>query len=186
MARFVAAALAAVLLAGCAELLPTSKAEVRSPWSSFEQARDAIESLQPGRSTTQDLKALGIDPYASPNVQLLTYSDVALRFPVTVGRNHPDPGLRQCLEAGKRCVGYAINVKDIRRDRVGDFWQDAFRFKRVTKVTGWTFNALILLVGDRVVYTLYGGQPNVYEEEVSRQPLGPVQEFGDSVGDLIK
>jgi hypothetical protein len=54
-------------------------------------------------------------------------------------------------------------------------------FKRVTDTSGWSFNALILLVNDRAVYTLYGGQPIVREHEVAIQPLGPVQSLGNSL-----
>jgi hypothetical protein len=186
--RAAACAVAAALLSGCAQLLPTSRTEVSSPWTGFEQARDAIESIAPDRTTTADLRRLGIDPYASPNVQLLTHSDIALRFPVGTRLEHLDDGLRRCLEAGKACTGYYVNVREVRRDRVGGFWKDAFGFKRVVEVTGWTFNALVLLVGDRAVYTLYGGQPRLQEQEVTRQPLGPAQNFGESVplGSLVK
>ncbi|HET7731510.1 MAG TPA: hypothetical protein VFK48_15915 [Usitatibacter sp.] len=183
-----ALAAAAALACGCAELLPKSQAEVSSRWHSFEEARDAIERIQPGKTTTDELRAAGIDPYISANVQILTFSDIALRFPLNVPADRLDHGLRQCLEAGKACTGYSISVRDVKRDRVGGFWQDAFGFKRITDVSGWSFNALLLLVDERVVYTLYGGQPNLREQEITRQPLGPVQNFGDSVplGGLVK
>ena len=177
---------AAALAAGCAALLPKSQSEVRSAWTSFGDARATIERIVPGETSTEGLKALGIDPYASPNVQLLTYSDIVLRFPVNLPNAPLDDGLRACLAAGKACVGYAIGVREVKRDRVGPFWQDALGFKRVVDVSGWSFNALILLVGDRVVYTLHGGQPNLREQEVTRQPLGPVQNFGESIGGLVK
>ena len=186
--RPLAALLAAAgLVAGCSELLPKSQAEVRSEWNSFDEARAAIERIVPGKSTSGDLKAAGIDPYASANVQLLTFSDIALRFPLNVlPAGAQDAGLRECFAAGRACTGYSISVRDVKRDRVGPFWPDALGFRRVTDVSGWSFNALVLLVGDRVVYTLYGGQPNLREQEVTRQPLGPVQNYGDSVGNLVK
>ena len=185
----VAATLAAAgLVAGCGDLLPKSEAQVSSGWHSFDEARAVIERIEPGKSTTSELRALGIDPYVSPNVQLLTFSDISLRFPVNLSYERLDQGLRECLEAGKTCTGYSINVRDVKRDRVGGFWKDTLGFKRVVDVSGWTFNALVLLVGDRVVYTLYGGQPNLREQEVTRQPLGPMQNFGESLplGSLVK
>jgi len=126
---------------------------------------------------------MGIDPYTSPNVQLLSYSDILLRFPMNGSFSHDglDHGLHECLEAGKACTGYSINVRELKRDRTGSFWPDALGFRRVVDVSGWTFNALILMIGDRVVYTLYGGQPIVREQEVSRQPLGPVQDIGGAL-----
>jgi hypothetical protein len=171
----------ALACGGCADLLPKFENEVAGPWGSFDEAKARIESLESGRATMAELRALGIDP-GSPNVQVLTYSDIMLRFPSgSIPHERLDKGLRDCLDAGKACVGYFVNVSEIRRDRVGNFWLDAFSFKRVVEVRGWTFNALILVVGDRVVYTLHGGQPNVRENEVRRQPLGPVQDFGNSV-----
>jgi hypothetical protein len=179
---------AALLPVGCAQLLPRAQSDIESPWKSFEAARDAIERIQPGRTTAAELRAQGIDPYTSANIQLLTFSDIALRFPVNIAHERLDAGLRECLEAGKACTGYYINVREVKRDRVGGFWQDALGFKRVVEVSGWSFNSLVLLVGDRVVYTLYGGQPNLREHEVTRQPLGPAQNFGESLplGNLVR
>lgn len=171
----------AASIAGCADLLPKSQTEVHSPWHSFEEAKTAIESIEPQRTRAADLKALGIDPFSSPNVHLLSYSDIALRFPVNVANENLDRGLRDCLKSGKSCTGYYINVKDVKRDHVGGFWADALGFKRTVQTTGWTFNALVLLVEDRVVYTLYGGQPSLSEMEVSRHPLGPAQNLGDAI-----
>jgi hypothetical protein len=178
----------AFALAGCAQLLPTARSEVASPWTGFGQARDTIERIVPGRTTAAELRAMGLDPYASANVQLLSFSDVLLRFPNAGYLTQLDPGLRQCLEAGRACTGLAISVRDTRRDRVGNFWQDALSFKRIVDVSGWSFNALVLLVDERVVYTLYGGQPQLREQEVTRQPLGPLQDWGDSlpVGELFR
>lgn len=180
--RVAGAAALALALAACAKLLPKSEAEVSSPWKSYEEARAAIESIVPGQTTVEDLKAMGIDPWKSPNLQVLTYSDILLRFPVQEsGFARLDAGLRECLEAGKACTGYSLDVRDVKRERVGNFWSDALGFKRVTEVSGWSFNALILMVRDRAVYTLHGGQPTLREHEVSRQPLGPAQDLGDAL-----
>ena len=63
---------------------------------------------------------------------------VLLRFPVREGAfDRLDAGLRECLQAGKACTGYSINVRDVKRDRVGSFWSDALGFKRVVEVSGW-------------------------------------------------
>ena len=175
-------------LAGCTGLLPRSQLEVSSPWRSFGEARDAITAIVPQQTTAAELRRAGIDPFTRPNVQLLTFSDILLRFPAYVAPERLDPGLRDCLYAGKACTGYSVSVREVKRDRVGGFWEDTLGFKRVVEVSGWTFNALVLLVNDRVVYSLYGGQPSVREQEVSRQPLGPAQGFGESLplGSLVR
>jgi hypothetical protein len=180
---FAIALLAAGALLGCSDLLPRAQSHVSSPWTSFDEAKAAIERIVPNETTGAELRTQGIDPYTSPNVQLLSYSDILLRFPINgaFAKDGLDHGLRECLEAGKSCTGYSISVQELKRDHTGPFWPDALGFKRVVDVSGWTFNALILMIGDRVVYTLYGGQPIVKQQEVSRQPLGPVQNLGDAL-----
>lgn len=179
---------AAAALSACTALLPTGQEQVHSPWHNFAEARDAIDRIAPDKTTVAELQAVGIDPYVSPNVQLLSYSDILLRFPLTMsnGHDHLDPGLHRCLDSGKSCTGYAIAIRETHRDRTGNFWVDTFGFKRVTDVTGWSFNALILMVDGKVVYTLYSGQPQLREQEVTRQPLGPLQGIGDAAANLIK
>ncbi len=181
-------ALGALSLFGCADLLPKSHSEVQSNWASFEEARVTIARITPYRTTSADLRALGIDPKTTANVVQLTYSDILLRFPLggAMPPERLDRGLRECLEAGNACQGLSIAVRDIRRDRTGDFWLDALKFKRVVDVSGWTFNALLLVVEGRVVYVTHGGQPVVQEQETSTQPLGPLQGWGDLLPGVIR
>lgn len=186
--RLAAMALAGALLAGCAELLPKASNAVASPWHSYDEARAAVERIVPYRTTATELRALGIDPFATPNVQVLTASDVLLRFPVASGTawERLDRGLRECLESGNACRGYSVSVRDIRRDRTGNFWLDALSFVRVVDVTGWSFNAVVLVVDARVVYVTWGGQPEIRERETNRQPLGPLQGWGDLLPGAIR
>ena len=187
-AELVVAFVSALLLAGCAELLPKASNQVESPWKSYEEAQAAILRVVPFKSTTGDLKAMGFDPFVTPNVQFLNFSDIVLRFPVSA--NLPleklDPGLRACFEAGSKCDGYSITLREMKRTRVGNFWLDSLQFYRVTDVTGWSFNGLVLLVDGRVVYVIYGGQPSIREHETNKQPLGPLQGWGDIVPGLFK
>ncbi len=183
LARLGALAGCAAALAGCSALLPKAQTEVASPWNSFDEAKAAVDSIVPDLTTVAELHARGIDPYQSPNVQLLSYSDILRRFPMGDGSRWEelDPGLRECLGAGKSCSGYEITLGNLQRKRVGPFVQDLLRFKQIVDVSGWTFNALILMANDRVVYTLYGGQPSIRIREVTRNPLGPAQGLGDAL-----
>ena len=171
----------AAFLAGCTALLPRSKAETEATWKSFEEARLVVDGIQPYKTTRADLKAAGIGTERDPTITLLSHVDIAVRFPIggVLREEDVDRGIRDCLKAGKGCNAYQINVKRTNRDRVGNFWLDAFRFRRETDVNGWTFNALVLFVQDTVVYAVYGGQPTIHEMEVERNPLGPLQGWGD-------
>ena len=179
-----AALLASVALAGCSSLLPRSESAVRTEWQSFDDAKAVIEHLVPNRTTRAELNAAGLDPYTNPNVELLNFSDVLRRFPLSGSLTHVDPGLRECLDAGRRCTGYSIVLNQQRRDRVGPFLLDLLSFRRETVGTGWTFDALVLLVNDKVVYALYGGKPAISTRETTIDPLGPLQNWDAST--LVK
>lgn len=169
------------LLGACSNLLPRGQTRV-SEFQSFEQARSAIEGLQPATSTLASLRAIGIDPLKSPNATLLTHADVVRRF-VPAGvieRRDLDPGIVQCLEARDACRGLDVTASHLASERQGSFFADFFNFVRRTEITGWRFNAVILLVGDVVVYRTWGGQPSIHETDVKRNPLGPLQDIGPS------
>jgi len=177
--------LVAACLAGCQSLLPRSSSEVRDSWTDFDQARQAIERIVPYQTQRADLYAQGLEPGRNPAITLLSFADVSQRFALgtTVTADTLDPGLADCFRAGKRCSGYSVVVRQVKRRRVGNFWLDAFNFVRTIDSTGWTFNALILFVDDEVVYTLMGGQPRISERDVTRNPLGPLQTWGDIVAE---
>ena len=172
--------LVAATLGGCSSLLPRTEVQTRGSWSSFEEARSAIERIEPHRTRTPDLHAIGLDPYANPNVTLLNYSDILRRFPLAGSLAHVDAGLRECLQAGKSCTGYSVDLATSNKERVGPFLLDLLSFRRETNSSGWTFNAIVLMVDDEVVYWLYGGKPSISESEKTVEPLGPLQDWNGS------
>jgi len=176
-----------LLQAGCAELLPVAKNETQVPWSSYDDARQSLERIVPYQTRKAELMAAGLDPASNPAITVLTFSDILQRFAAGSSLRSEDlePGIRQCLMAGKSCSGYSLSVNKINRDRVGNFWLDSLNFRREIHMTGFTFNALILMVDELVVYTLHGGKPSVHERELTRNPLGPLQTWGDTVPGLL-
>ena len=49
------------------------------------------------------------------------------------------------------------------------------------EVAGWSFNAVILVKNNVVIYTLTDGQPAISEFEENENPLGPLQGSGESM-----
>lgn len=174
---WLAALIAAAALTGCSTLLPTSKKEVMSEWSSFDDAVKSLSALEPYRTTRQDVHREGLDPRRNASIIVLHFGDVLQRFSAAalIKPEDVDRGIRDCLHAGKQCSGYAISVKKLDSNRVGSFWLDSLNFKRETITTGWGVDALLVFVDDQLVYQLVGGQPTISEYEVVRNPLGPLQ-----------
>jgi len=170
------------MLAGCQSLLPKASEATEVPWKTFEEAREAVEAIEPFESRKSTLISDGFNPYHNPSVTILSYPEIVQRFSAgnALRRDEYDQGIRTCLVAGKACSGYLVAVKRVKHDRVGNFWLDMLGFLRRTNITGWTFNAMILFVDDEVVYTTYSGQPNLHEMQVRRNPLGPLQSIGDA------
>ncbi len=169
--------------AGCQSLLPTSKVEIDSAWQSYDDATQTLTAINPYIATRADVHQQGLDPRHNAAVTLLHFADVLQRFSAAalIAPEDVDRGIRDCLHAGQRCTGYAISVKKLRRDRVGDFWLDSFDFKREVHTTGWSFDALLVFVDDSLVYKLSGGQPTILEDEVHHNPLGPLQGWGEAL-----
>lgn len=181
--RTLLAMLAAGLVAGCQALLPTGSDATQVEWHSFDEARSAVEAIEPFVTHKSTLIDNGFDPLRNPAVTILTYPEIVQRFAAgtALRPDEYEAGIRNCLAAGKSCSGYSILVRRIRRERVGNFWLDSFAFRREVNVTGWTFTALILFVDDLAVYKTFGGQPNFHEQQITRNPLGPLQGWGEAL-----
>ncbi len=171
-----------ISLSACSNALPRSERTMRSPWDSFEEAMTAYEKIIPYETTKEDLKALGYDPYSTPNVKILSYLDVIQRFMPnnSIKQEDLDPGVDFCLKARERCLAYEATPGNAKSKRVGNVMLDLMTFKRKTVDTGWFFNALIVMVDDVAVYKVWSGSPLISGEETRKNPLGPLQGAGDA------
>lgn len=178
-------AVAALLLsAGCSGLLPTAEQTVESRWDSYDHTRQTFARILPGETLAGDLTALGFDPYDNPNLRVLSYLDVTQRFipNASIRLADLDPAIRACLRATTACRGCEVSPKQLHSRRHGNVLLDMFNFRRTTTTTGWSFAGLIVLNGERVVYTLEGGEPRVLQLEDKKNPLGPLQDISVNTG----
>lgn len=174
--------LSVMLTAGCSSLLPKAKSESEAPWKTFEEVKSTFDSIEPGRTTLTEIRQMGFDPYANRNVTVLHFSDVLNKYaPHVVRDEYLEPGIRECLRMQTECSAYAIEHRRIHRNRVGNFMLDFINFERRTEITGWRFSAVVVIVGDRVVYKSWSGTPAISEIEETWNPLGPMQERGPSL-----
>lgn len=170
--------IAAVFMAGCTSLLPSSKTTTESPWETFDDAKKNFDRIVPYKTKNEDLKALSFHPYTTENVEILTYLDIIQRFMPnpSVEMKDLDAGLQDCLRYKELCYAYEINIQNMKSKRFGNVILDLFSFKRKREDYGWNFKALIVLNEDLVIYKLWGGKPNTHEFHEENKPLGPLQE----------
>lgn len=177
-----------LVLSACTALLPTGKTEVVSSWNSYDEAVRSLTAFKAYTTTRAQIHAAGLDPASNPAITVLHYGEVLQRFSTAplFDPNNLDQGIRDCLGAGRQCTGYSVSVKKVDQHRIGNFWLDALNFKRETSTTGWSVEALLVFVDDLLVYGLIGGQPTIKQYDVQRNPLGPLQGWGDQVITIIK
>ena len=177
------AAIVALLAAGCSSLLPSSKKVTASPWETYRDAQLTFDKIIPGETTELELKSLQLDPDVHPNIAILNYSDVLLRFMphASISLDDLDPAVRECLSVKIVCKGFSISQSNVKRRRDGNFFADILGFTRATQITGWEFNGLLLLKNGVVIYKLTGGKPSIAEHEETHNPLGPVQSIGQKL-----
>ncbi|ALG67456.1 hypothetical protein [Beggiatoa leptomitoformis] len=167
-------------LAGCSGLLPEVNTTIQTPWQSFDEVKISFDNVEPMVTTVDKLKKLGIEPFVTPNVKLLNYLDLVQRFipnsSITLA-DLPD-AIRSCLAMKEKCQGYEMIPIERNSKRYGNVILDVLNFRRQTKITGWRFQALLVLQEDLVVYKLWSGEPHILEYEDRKNPLGPLQDVG--------
>jgi hypothetical protein len=175
------------LLAGCSGLLPRGSGEVVSGFKSFDEARAALESVEPYRTTTAELATIGFDIAQSSNVRQIPYPEVMFRL--APNQNVPlellDAGIRDCITAQQACKAYEFRLERQSRRREGPFLPDFFNFRRFTRTTGWRFEGLIVVRDGVVLFRNYGGEPNIERNERQNNPLGPLQPSGEAAGAFL-
>jgi hypothetical protein len=173
-----------VALCGCTSLLPKGQTEELSPFSKYQDVRAAFEKVVPYSTTLAELKTLGFDAQSSTNVREIAYPQFMSL--VADGPYVPmaqlDAGIRDCISASARCRAYVFQFGHQSRNRTGGFWLDFFNFYRVTHTSGWSFQGVVLVRDDQLVlFRNHSGEPNIEKTDVRRNPLGPLQSFGETV-----
>lgn len=166
-------------LVACVNVLPSTAQSTESSWKSYEEAREAFARIAPGKTSTEELWAMGFNPFKHPNIRLLNYLDLTRIFlpneSIRLADLHPD--IQACLKARSDCIGYEVVFGGTHRDRYGNALSDIFNFRRNTRISGWQFRGLIVLQNQTVIYKLDSGQPNTLEYEGKKNPLGPLQDL---------
>lgn len=182
-----AATLLCAACTACSSMLPRGSTDTPSPFETFAQAQAAAEQIVPFRTRTDELRALGFDPHEGRNVTLIPYPDIVARL-----APHPgvpiadlDPGIRRCIGAGKQCRGLLFRFQREDRKREGGFWADFFNVRRVTNITGWWFEALVVVSDDTVLFRNVAGEARIDRVEKQTNPLGPLQDAGEAAGSAL-
>ncbi len=179
---------AALALAGCSSLLPRGSSGNPGRFASYAQAQAATEQIIPFQTRTSQLGALGFDYEAARNVVRIPYPDLLGRLAPyeNVPMEVLDPGIRACILARNECRAYVFRFEQRERRREGSFFYDFFNIRRITHITGWWFEAMIVVTDGVVLFRNFAGQAQIEQIERSVNPLGPLQPAGEASGSLLR
>ncbi len=188
IARRLALAFATGALAACAsDVLPRTERVAASPFESYHVARTFYDVVEPGRTTVEDLRRLGVDPASTPNLRVASYVELMRLFLPSdqVGLSDLDPNVQACLNARTACEGWILSPSAESTRREGSVALDALGIQRTTTSEGWSAEILLLLVDEVVVYKLWSGTPRSEERRQDTNPLGPAQDLSGTAKDAI-
>jgi hypothetical protein len=174
--------MATCAVAGCGQLLPQERRNVPTPFDSFTAAQHSIEKVVAFKTSVGELRELGFDVRSSANVTVIPYPELVNRLAPnpSVPFNELDLGIRECILSRSACEAFEFQIGNELRQRDGGFWADFFNFRRRTTITGWHFQALVVVRDGVVLFRNYGGEPRIARTEVRRNPLGPLQPAGEA------
>lgn len=186
--RLLIVVLACVAMSGCTSLLPRGSSSTPGGFPDFKSAQAAALRIVPLETRLSELKGLGFDPEGGSNVTLIPYPDIVARLAPYPALPLPllDPGVRKCVEAQAACRGYLFHFERQDRRRTGSFWLDFLNIRRMTDVTGWSFQALVVVSDGTVLFRNYAGQAQIDRVERQSNPLGPFQPAGEAAGALLR
>jgi hypothetical protein len=166
---------ALALLAGCTAVLPTTTNTSKLPWREYTDAKNAFDGIEVNNATRKHLLDAGFNPDSMANSKLLNYVDVVNLFGSAFKLEDLPEGVKTCVDARDACKAYVVTAQNIKAKREGNIATDLFGFGKLTRTTGWEFQATLVLVNDKVVYKLWKGTPAIETTERHRTPLGPMQ-----------
>ena len=172
-------------LVGCGGLglLPhETRISTSTNFQTYDQVAAAYVGIVPGETRLSDLPKLGFDTATTPNVEILSYLGVIERF---MPRNsltfdHLAPPVQACIEAQDRCSAFVFHPQHVESQRLGSVILDIFGFERQTLDTGWQAEVVLLMQDGHVAYKLMSGRPRIEDMHDSIQPLGPLQDIGNT------
>lgn len=172
-------------LVGCGGLglLPYQTDIQTTRFESYQAVEAAYREIMPGETRASDLSQAGFDATTSPNVEILSYLGVIERFMPrdSIGFDRLDPAVQSCIEARDRCTAYVFRPEQLHQERTGNFFLDILGFERTTVSSGWSAEVVFLVEDGRVAYKVMSGRPNIQDSHDKVQPLGPLQDIGDTM-----
>lgn len=182
---------------GCATLSSTSNKLMPSEkrfatiWTDYDSALRSFKKVEPSKTTLEDLKKMGWDPYTAPNTTFLNPLTVRKIFLGTgtdtlLKMEDLPKDIQDYLKEFNSCTGFKFEQANLYTEGRGNIIKRLLNFKKEDLTTGWRFQAFIFMKNDTVAYVFWEGTPNIKDPQLKKNPLGPLGElFGRAPGIIV-
>ena len=172
-----------LLLAGCGGVLPQESNVDSSRFQTYDQVLASYADVQQGKTRLKELPGLGLDTRSTPNIEVLSYTDIVNRFlpGESMTLKQAPPAVQRCIEAHYRCSAYVFRLQQSHQQRSGGVVPDLLGIEQDTVSDGWSAEVVLLLQDDLVVYKVISGHPHIQDRNDKTQPLGPFQDLHKSI-----
>jgi len=172
-------------LVGCGGLglLPHETQIQNTNFQTYDQVQAAYTGIVPGQTRLTELSKLGFDTATTPNVEVLSYLGVIERFMPrnSLSFDHLAPQVQDCINSQERCSAFVFHPQHIESRRMGSLFLDLLGFERQTLDSGGSAEVVLLMQDGHVAYKLMSGRPRIEDMHDRVQPLGPLQDLGNTV-----
>lgn len=186
-----------LVISGCASLMPSTATKTNSPWENYASIKQVFDSIEPYKTTMENLKQISIDPYTTPNTRIinaLTIKDMFTNNKLVPIDSMPD-GIKDCFKKDNfdRCIGFEYSYKNTLEKGIGNLPLRMLAFRKENRLTGHDVKFYIFMIYKEdiknyvVVYKLIpeGDTAGKDETKTEKRPLGFLQEPADFVRDRV-
>jgi hypothetical protein len=173
-----------LVVAGCSGSVLPQESSIGAPkFTTFEQVMTSYDDIKLGQTRRPDLTALGLDTQTTPNIEVLSYNQILDLFlpNETLSLKQAPVGVQRCLRDQDHCSAYIYRLDHSHARQTGGVVPELLGTEHNTYTSGWKVEIVLLLQGDVVVYKVMSGQPNMQDNNDKSQPLGPLQDLGQSI-----
>ena len=132
----------------------TEKETTNSTWTSIRQIQWGFRAIEPYKTKTDNLAQFGFGEN-SPNVKKIDYlrlQEYLLGSNKDSGKDILPQAVQTCLSLKDACKGLVVKVRDTNKQGLESFSSRVLNGQKTTEITGWEFEAVIVLQSDLVVY----------------------------------
>lgn len=166
-------------------LMPSEENIDALPWKNYEEAENAFNKIEKGKTKVVELKNLGFDPEAKGVTVLdaFTIRDILLGANSSFRIENLPQTLQEYLKDLDDCIGFKFDGRFSTTTPRGDLFRRLLKFKRIDVDSTWSYEGWVFIEksSGTIVYTRWIGRKPSDQVRTKKDPLGPLGDIFYSI-----